>query len=95
MAESSLGYNLFVEHSCPICSEAEALLQSRDFAYDKYYTTASHIPSHIYVWMSEFPTLLPKETIPAVPALFDKGKNVLICGLQGIDKVSAETEIND
>ena len=93
--EENNEYNLFVEHACPICTEAEALLQSRDFGYRKYYTTASHVPGHIYVWMSESPTLVPKETIPAVPALFDKVNNVLVCGLQGIEKISSGNIYND
>lgn len=89
-----VGHNLFVEHSCPMCAEAEAILQARDFAYNKYYTTASPYPGQIYVWLGETPTLAKRETIPAVPALFDKKNNTLYCGLEGIDKHSGG-EIND
>lgn len=68
--------------------EAEALLESRDFKYNKYYTTASPQPEHIYVWITDSPTLVPRDTLPAVPALFDKKNNTLICGLEGIEKAS-------
>ena len=77
-------YSLFVEHSCPICIEAEAILESREFPYKKYYTTASPDPGQIYVWLTDQPTSTARETIPAVPALFDKANNTLYCGLEGI-----------
>ena len=87
-------YNLFIEHSCPICTEAEALLESKDLRYQRYYTTASPYPGHIYVWLSDEPTLTERNTIPAVPALFDKANNTLYCGLESILMHASEMEID-
>lgn len=77
-------YCLFVEHSCPICIEAQCVLDSREIQYKLIHITASAYPGSILVWDRTPPTLVAKDTIPFVPALFDKRKNLLLCGLSGI-----------
>jgi glutaredoxin-related protein len=80
-------YNLFVEHSCEICAEAELVLQNLSIKYKKYYITASNYPGKIFVWVQDPPLLIDKETIPAVPALYDKKQNLLRCGIEAILKI--------
>lgn len=74
----------YSEHSCEVCADAELELQSFGIEYVKYFITASTYPNLILIWRNGESTMIPRNTIPYVPALFDKEKNFLICGLEGI-----------
>jgi len=80
-------YCLFVEHSCPLCAEAQCALDANNIRYKLIHITSGIYPNTIFVWDKNPPTLIDKSTIPFVPALFDKKKNILLCGLDGILKI--------
>ena len=75
---------LYVEHTCPVCVETEAELESASFYYEKNFVTASNEPGYLFVWQGDKPTKIRREIIPSVPALYDKDQNYLICGKEGI-----------
>ncbi len=83
----------YSEHSCDVCAEAELELQSTGINYRKYFVTASSHPGCILLWRNGESTAVPRSTIPYVPALFDKKKNFLVCGLEGI--INYLGKIND
>tara|TARA_B100000497_G_C7629108_1_gene378056 strand:- start:834 stop:1094 length:261 start_codon:yes stop_codon:yes gene_type:complete len=74
----------YAEHSCDVCADAEVELQSSGYNYKKYFVTAASQPGFILIWNGGESTMVHRTTIPYVPALYDKKRNFLICGLEGI-----------
>lgn len=87
--QPSRNYTLYIGHSCPVCVDCQSILQSVSIEYTQYYITASSKPGRLDVWLDEGPVEIPKEMIPLVPAFYDRDKNTLVCGLQGIESYVA------
>ena len=69
---------------CDECDEVESILQSMISNYQKTRITASPVPGKILIWNQEPPTEYDQSEIPAVPALWERGSNVLLVGRKAI-----------
>lgn len=78
---------LFVSPACPLCAEAEAIIDAQNikFGYKKRRVLRSARPGFVVVEAEPEPIEAPAETIPGTPALWNRETNVLLVGLEAIE----------
>lgn len=81
-------WTLFVSPACPLCAEAEAVVDAR-LGCRKRRVLPSSRPGFIVVDAEPEPIEAPASTIPGTPALWDHERNVLHVGLEAIERAIA------
>lgn len=80
-------YNFYTEHGCEFCSEARAFLDSHEIDYLLFQVRPSSWPGFIEIHRMNQKTTIPKAIIPGCPALWDRQRNILACGIASIEKL--------